>query len=62
MHKTFDSDIRRQVVAIDVFNGLTVRGGCGGHPDPQPDQWLERAWYVRSLWSSISLNERTVDK
>jgi hypothetical protein len=31
MHKTFDPKIRRLAATIDVFNGLTVIGGCGGH-------------------------------
>jgi len=46
MHETFDPNIRRLVAAINAFDGLTVVGGCGGHPDPQPDQWPEGAWYV----------------
>jgi hypothetical protein len=39
-------NIRRLVEAIDAFDGLTVIGGCGGHPGPQPDQWPEGSWYV----------------
>ena len=46
MHETFDLNIRQLVAAIDAFDGLTVIGGCGGHPDPQLDQWPEGAWYV----------------
>jgi hypothetical protein len=46
MHEAFDLNIRRLVVAINAFDGLSVIGGCGGHPDPQPDQWPEDSWYV----------------
>jgi hypothetical protein len=46
MHEAFDLNIRRLVAAINAFDGLTVIGGCGGHPDPQSDQWLEGSWYV----------------
>jgi hypothetical protein len=46
MHETFDLNIRRLVGAINAFDGLTVIGGCAGHPDPQTDQWPEGAWYV----------------
>jgi hypothetical protein len=46
MHETFDPNIRRLVAAIDAFGGLTVVGGCGGHPNPRPDQWPEGSWYV----------------
>ena len=31
---------------IKAFDGLTVIGGRAGHPDPQPDQLPEGAWYV----------------
>ena len=46
MHEAFDRNIRRLVETINAFDGLTVIGGCGGHPDPQPDQWPEGSWYV----------------
>lgn len=46
MHEAFDRNIRRLMETINVFDGLTVIGGCGGHPDPQPDQWPEGSWYV----------------
>jgi hypothetical protein len=46
MHEAFDLNIRPLVAAIKAFEGLTVIGGCAGHPDPQPDQWPEGAWYV----------------
>jgi hypothetical protein len=37
------------VAAIDAFEGLTVIGGCTSHPDPQPDQWPQGAWYVKYI-------------
>ena len=46
MHESFDLNIRRLVAVISAFDGLTVIGGCGGHPNPQPDQWPEGSWYV----------------
>jgi hypothetical protein len=46
MHEAFDSNIRQLVAAINAFDGLTVIGGCGGHPDPQSDQWPEGSWHV----------------
>jgi hypothetical protein len=46
MHEAFDLNIRPLVAAIDAFDGLASIGGCGGHPDPRPDQWPEGAWYV----------------
>ena len=49
MHESFDLKIRRLVAAIDAFEGLTVIGGCAGHPDPQPDQWPQGAWYVKFI-------------
>ena len=49
MHESFDLNIRRLVAAIDAFEGLTVIGGCAGHPNPQPDQWPQGAWYVKFI-------------
>lgn len=46
MHESFDLNIRRLVAVISAFDGLTVIGGCGGHPNTQPDQWPEGSWYV----------------
>ena len=46
MHEAFDLNIHRLVETINAFDGLTVIGGCSGHPDPQPDQWPEGSWYV----------------
>ena len=46
MHETFDLNIRQLVAVINTFDGLTVIGGCAGHPDPQPDQWPAGSWYV----------------
>ena len=39
MHESFDLNIRRLVAAINAFEGLTVIGGCAGHPDPQTDRF-----------------------
>ena len=49
MHESFDLNIRRLVAAIDAFEGLTVIGGCAGHPNPQPDKWPQGAWYVKFI-------------
>lgn len=46
MHDVVDLNIRPLAAAIDAFDGLTTVGGCGGHPNPQPDQWPEGSWYV----------------
>lgn len=46
MHDVFDLNIRPLVAAINIFDGLTTVGGCGGHPNPQPDQCPEGSWYV----------------
>lgn len=46
MHTAFDLNIRPLVAAINAFDGLTVIGGCGGHPDSRPDQWPQGSWYV----------------
>lgn len=46
MHEVFDLNIRQLVSAINAFDGLRVIGGCGGHSDPQSDQWPEGSWYV----------------
>jgi hypothetical protein len=46
MHEAFDLNICQLVAAINAFDGLTVIGGCGGHPDAQSDQWPEGSWYV----------------
>jgi hypothetical protein len=35
MRESFDLNIDRLAAAINAFDGLTVIGGCAGHPDPQ---------------------------
>ena len=49
--KDIDLNMRPLVLALNLFEGITAVGSCGGSPEPTNDQWTEGRWYVKFTMS-----------